>query len=84
MTERLNARIDAALARKVAYLRARTHKSTTEVVKASIEAYYEKLRSSEGPAGLLADFVGSASGEPELSTRYKRLLASSLARKGSR
>jgi hypothetical protein len=83
MTARLNARIDAALARKVAYLRARTQKSTTEVVKASIDAYYDKLRGSEGAAGLLADFVGSASGEPTLSSRYKRLLASSLARKGS-
>jgi hypothetical protein len=84
MTARLNARIDAALARKVAYLRARTRKSTTEVVKASIEAYYEKLRASEGAAGLLADFVGSASADPTLSTRYKQLLTSSLGRKAPR
>jgi hypothetical protein len=84
MTGRLNARIDAALARKVAYLRARTRKTTTEVVKASIEAYYERVRSSEGPGALLADFVGSASGEAVLSTRYKRLLTSSLGRKAPR
>ena len=84
MTARLNARIDAALARKVAYLRARTQKSTTEVVKASIEVYYEKLRASEGAAGLLADFVGSGSADSNLSTRYKQLLKSSLARKAPR
>ncbi|HKY34773.1 MAG TPA: ribbon-helix-helix protein, CopG family [Polyangiaceae bacterium] len=84
MTARLNARIDASLARKVAYLRARTRKSTTEVVKASIEAYYEKLRASEGAVGLLADFVGSGSADSGLSTRYKQLLSSSLGRKAPR
>jgi hypothetical protein len=84
MTARLNARIDGALARKVAYLRARTRSRTTDVVKAAIEAYYDKVRASEQAAVLLADFVGCGSSESNLSTRYKQLLKSSLARKAPR
>lgn len=84
MTERLNARIDAELARKVKYLRARTRMSTTEVVKASIETYFEQVSRQERPAELLADFVGSASGSPDLSKTYKRELNDSLGRKSRR
>ena len=84
MTERLNARIDAELARKVKYLRARTQKTTTEVVKASIEAYFEQMSRRETAADVLAEFVGSAQGDPELSGKYKALLATSLRHKTSR
>jgi hypothetical protein len=84
MTERLNARIDAELARKVRYLRGRTRKTTTQVVKASIEAYYEQLSAGQPVAELLAHFVGSAQGDPELSSNYKASLSNSLRRKVSR
>lgn len=75
MTARLNIRIDAALARKVAYLRSRTRSRTTDVVKAAIEAYHDRVRASEQAAVLFADFVGCDSSEPQLSTCYKRLLS---------
>jgi predicted DNA-binding protein len=78
MTERLNARIDAELARKVRYLRNATKKSTTEVVKASIEAYFEKISQQRSAQELLADFVGSASGPIDLASNYKTDLARSL------
>lgn len=82
MTERLNARIDAELARKVLHLRDVTGKSTTEVIKASIDAYYERVAGGHRSAKALADFVGSAQGSPELSSSYKAALSDSLERKG--
>jgi predicted DNA-binding protein len=81
MTERLNARIDAELARKVRYLRQRTGQSTTEVVRRSIEAYFEDVRALARPADLLHEFVGCAKGRRDLSTRYKDLLTQSLSKK---
>jgi len=80
MTSRLNARIDRELARKVAYLREHTQSTTTEVVKASIEAMFERV-SRQRPLDLLADFVGCASGDSDLSQNYKAELTQSLARK---
>lgn len=81
MTARLNARIDAALARKVKYLCERTRKTTTEVLKASIEAYFEQVSRAGGAAELLADFVASGAGEASLSSDYKAHLTRSLSRK---
>jgi len=83
MTRRLNARIDRELASKVMYLRERTGRSTTEVIKASIEAYYQALTKQQ-PLDLLADFVGCARGPRELSTTYKASLADSLEKKAPR
>lgn len=84
MTARLNARIDAELARKVKYLRERTRSTTTEIVRASLEAYYEKLSQSGTAADLLGDFVGSGRANAELSTNYKRAFTQSLRRKTRR
>lgn len=82
MTERLNARLDAELARKVKYLRDRTKKTTTEVVKASIEAYFNQISQEPTPAELLEEFIGSSSGPANLSSDYKAALSESLERKG--
>ena len=79
MTERLNARIDRELARKVKVLRERTGRSTTEIVKASIEAYYQAY--SVEPVHLLSDFIGCARGPKDLSTTYKTTLTASLEKK---
>jgi predicted DNA-binding protein len=84
MSVRLNARIDDELARKVKYLRKRTQKSTTEVVKASIEAYYRQVSVGTSAAELLSTFVGSATGDANLSTDYKAELSRSLTRKARR
>lgn len=81
MTARLNARIDEELARKVKYLRRRTRQTTTEVLKASIEAYFRQVTDEPRAADLLSAFVGSAAGDPKLSTDYKTELTRSLARK---
>jgi hypothetical protein len=74
MTVRLNARVPAELARKVKYLRARTAASTTEVIIASLEAYYAQVAREESPARLLEDLIGCAEGPGDLSSNYKALL----------
>jgi hypothetical protein len=83
MTERINARLDEALAGKLAELRARTGKSTTELIRASIESYFDQVTGNAGPGALLDDFVGCGEAEPELSDTYKSVLRESLALKVS-
>lgn len=78
---RINARIDRALAGKIRTLRARTGRSTTEIVKDSIEAYYTTVVGAEDPRDLLSDFIGCAEGPPNLSRDYKKILTDSLSRK---
>jgi len=84
MTRRINARLDPNRSRKIAYLRQRTGKSTSEVIKASLDAYFDQLSSEEQPAQLLADLVGCANGPTDLSSDYKTILTSSLRQKGRR
>lgn len=81
MSERINARLDAGLAKKLAHLQARTGKSTTELIRVSIESYYERVVQTAGPRALLDDFVGCASAEPELSQTYKSVFSESLRKK---
>jgi hypothetical protein len=81
---RINARLPPEVARKVAYLERRTNMTTTEVVLASIEAYYDAVAKEEAaPADVLAraGFVACAEGPADLSTSYKADLARSLRKK---
>lgn len=84
MTNRLNARIDDELAAKLEHLRRRTKKSVTEIVRASIELYYERFREREESAARIlhgSGFVGCGEGDPDLSSTYKERLGDSLAHK---
>jgi hypothetical protein len=81
MSGRINARLDAELARKLAHLRARTGKSTTELIRASIESYFDRVAGAAGPRALLDDFVGCSSAAANLSEGYKSALHDSMARK---
>ncbi len=81
---RINARLTAEAARKVAYLERRTGQSTTEVILASIAQYYEAVTNDEStPASKLANagFVGCAEGPRDLSNSYKGEFTRSLDRK---
>lgn len=81
---RINARLEPELQAKVDFLRRRTKLSTTEIIKLSIDQYYQSIkRGSEGgkKALVLHGFVGCGTAEPNLSTTYKRELARSLAKK---
>jgi hypothetical protein len=81
MTVRINARLDADLARKVRALCHRTGRSTTEIVKESLEAYYQTVTRSSSPATALASLIGCATGPTDLSESYKHHLTQSLERK---
>ena len=83
-SSRINARLPAEVARKLAYLESRTKTSTTEVILASIERYYAAVSAEEStPARLLeeAGFIGCANGPASLSSSYKQTLARSLGSK---
>ncbi|HVX96037.1 MAG TPA: ribbon-helix-helix domain-containing protein [Polyangia bacterium] len=81
MTRRINARLDADLARKIEAMRKRTGQSTTDILKASLESYYVTVMEKARPAAALADFIGCAEGPDDLSTNYKAELTKSLRRK---
>lgn len=76
---RVNARLDPAVARKLAYLKTKRGETTSTILKRAIEAYYEKeVGSSSTPLALLEQtgFVACAPGPIDLSTNYKRALVS--------
>lgn len=83
MAARLNARIDAVLAKKVAKLRRLTRRSTTEVVREALERYYESVERDARPYDALRDggLIGCAEGPADLSSNYKAAFADSLAAK---
>ncbi|MEL6183325.1 MAG: ribbon-helix-helix domain-containing protein [Myxococcota bacterium] len=82
---RINARIDPELAEKIERIRAATNASTTEIVRAALEAYYARFESDQrlAPHAVFEaeGFIGCADGEAELSSRYKEALACSLRTK---
>jgi hypothetical protein len=81
---RLNARLDAELSEKLEYLKDRTKLSVTEVVKRSIERYYDEVRRGSADTHSLlmeSGFIGCADGPADLSTEYKRELGALLRKK---
>ena len=83
---RLNARVEPALEKKLAYLRRRTGLATSDVVRTSIERYYEAVRAGGADARAIlraTGFIGSGSGSADLSERYKEHLVEGLERKHS-
>jgi hypothetical protein len=80
---RINARLEAGLARRVSAAQARTGKSLTDIVKESLDSYCDRLEAETTPLAALeaAGFVGSGSGARDLSSSYKQALSRSLARK---
>jgi hypothetical protein len=87
MSTRINARLDAALARKLQRAQAATHKSVTEIVSESLDRYCDLLIASDSERRTayerLADagFIGCAEGPSDLSATYKAQLTESLGRK---
>lgn len=84
MGDRLNARIDDELARKLTALRRRLGISTTEIVRRSIEQMYREAFADGGSPAVIIEasgLIGCASGPADLSTRYKSELAKTLRSK---
>jgi predicted DNA-binding protein len=85
LTTRIHARLPADVARKLAWLERRTRKTTTEVLRASIERYFAAELEGAGSAErILAEsgFIGAADGPADLSSTYEAELARSLEKKG--
>jgi len=82
---RVNARLDSDRATKLNYIRQRTNQGTSEIMKAAIDFYYEKLRQETPvkPLQLLREsgLVGCAEGDADLSVNYKQYLTESLNEK---
>lgn len=84
MTNRLNARLDDDLAMKLEELCRQTDKSITEVVRASIELYYERFQAQQRGAARgfeESGFIGCGDGPDHLSDTYKSNLNESLSHK---
>lgn len=82
---RLNARIDDELAEKLRRIREATNMSTTDIVRSALEAFYVRFEAErpKDPKSVLeaSGFVGCASGDETLSSRYKELLDASFETK---
>lgn len=81
---RVNARLDGDRAHKFNYIRQHTNQGVSEIVKAAIDLYYERLRQeSPKPLQLLqqAGLIGCADADPDLSVNYKKYLTESLNEK---
>jgi hypothetical protein len=82
---RVNARLDRDHASKFNYIRQRTNQGASDIMKAAIDIYYEKLHqeSSVKPIQLLREsgLIGCAEGDSDLSVNYKQYLTESLNQK---
>ncbi len=81
---RINARLDDNLAYKLDYLIHSEGRCVSDVVKASIERYYEAARASQAGAQDILErhgFIGCAEGDADLSANYKTALTKSLQAK---
>ncbi len=78
---RLNARLEPELGKKLASLRRRTGLGTSDVVRTSIERYYETVRVGGTDARAVLEvtgFLASGEGPADLSERYKEHLVEGL------
>lgn len=84
MSVKINARLDDALAKRVAKLMQRTGKPLTQIVKEALARHCDaELVASPPPFEALTNsgLIGVAEGPADLSTSYKGELRESLGRK---
>ncbi len=83
-SNRINARLDDALARRVDLVRKRKHRSVSQIVQESLARYCDDELDGGGEALAIlktAGFIGCAEGPEDLSADYKQALTRSLRRK---
>ena len=81
---RINARLDDELARRVDLVRKRKRRSVSQIVQESLARYCDQELGEGGePLAILksAGFIGCADGPADLSSDYKQALTRSLRRK---
>jgi hypothetical protein len=85
MAMRVNARLDDESSRQLQYLLETTqHAGVSDVLKASLEHYYAKVRAENAPrlTRLLALSGTQGSGRSDVSVRAKEFLTEALSAKG--
>lgn len=80
---RINARLDEESQEKIEQIRRVTNKSTTDIIKESVDLYYKslKLNAKENNKKLLKSLSGIAEGPKDLSENYKKYLDKDLSGK---
>lgn len=80
---RVNARFEGEYERQVEYLTQATGMGVSDVLKASVEHYYQAVRAKGKPQlNNLRAFIGKLdSGRSDVSTRYKEMLGDAVAAK---
>ena len=81
---RINARLDDELARRVDLVRKRKRRSVSQIVQESLARYCDQELGGGGEALAVlraAGFIGCADGPADLSSDYKQALTRSLRRK---
>jgi predicted DNA-binding protein len=85
MASRINARIDDELAARLDALSKRAGKSTSAIIKAALDAYYEQQTQASAKSSKralqAAGFIGCAEGDRDLSTVYKDALTRGWSKK---
>ncbi len=74
---RICARLDEEQSKRLEFLRRETQASVSEVIKRSIDRYYEEVAQGHSLAAEIFEstgFIGSGEGPGDLSTEYKRYL----------
>lgn len=80
---RVNARFEGEYERQVEYLTEATGMGVSDVLKASVEYYYQAMRAKGKPQlNNLRAYIGQqASGRGDVSSRYKEMVGEALATK---
>lgn len=77
---KISAQLDADLTDKMKYLMRSRGESVSDIIKASIEEYYERCKGQADSAQILEQtgFIGCAEGPVDLSENYKEYLDDDL------
>ncbi len=79
---RINARLDGEAQAQLDYLVRSTGQSVSHVVREAVARYHAQVKAQQGGLRHFAQAIGRGdSGRSDIATRYKELLAESLARK---
>jgi len=80
---RINARLGASSEEKIEKIKRITNKSTTDIIKESIDLYYKSLSfdAKANNSKLLRSLAGISEGPKDLSLNYKDYLTKDLSKK---
>ncbi len=79
---RVNARFEGVAEEQVTYLTAKSGKKISEVLRESVDFYYQHVHQGAGQVPQLSKLIGKGrSGQADIASNLKKYLAESLATK---